>query len=59
VITVPDADAFMAALCRLREELGFKILKVSTEAPSIEEVFIELTGKVPEEGACGCGRCPL
>lgn len=55
VITVPDADAFMAELCKLREELGFKVLKVSTEAPSIEEVFIELTTEVPKGGACGCG----
>ncbi|ASJ03459.1 multidrug ABC transporter ATP-binding protein [Thermococcus profundus] len=59
VFTVQDADAFMAELCRLKNQLGFRILKVSTEAPSIEDVFIELTVGGSEGKACGCGGCPL
>lgn len=58
ILTVQDVDGFIGELCRLKNQLGFRILKVSTEAPSVEDVFIELTVEGFEGKACGCGGCP-
>ena len=58
VFLIGDVDEFIEEICRLRRTLGFKVLKLSTEAPGIEEVFIELTGN-DRERPCHCGGCPL
>jgi len=54
-VSVDDADDFLSLLFELRQDLGFKITYLSTELPSIEEVFMELTGEEP----CPCGGCPI
>ncbi len=54
-VVVDDADDFLEFLFELRKELGFRITYLSTELPSIEDVFMEFT----EEKPCPCGGCPL
>ena len=54
-VVVEDADEFLEFLFGLKESLGFRIEYLSTELPSIEDVFMELTG----ENRCPCGGCPL
>jgi ABC-2 type transport system ATP-binding protein len=59
LLKVDDVDAFMERLMELKRELGLRIIRVSTELPSIEEVFIELTGEGERGQGCACGGCPL
>jgi len=59
VLKVEDVDAFMDELEDLKRKLGFRVLHISTELPSIEEVFLELTEEEGGEGGCACGGCPL
>ena len=54
-VVVDDADDFLEFLFELRKELGFRVTYLSTELPSIEDVFMEFT----EEKPCPCGGCPL
>ncbi|ASJ00752.1 ABC transporter ATP-binding protein [Thermococcus gorgonarius] len=60
VVTVEDPDAFLEEFWELKRELGFRILHLSTELPSIEEVFLQLTDNNEDrEKPCACGGCPL
>ncbi len=59
LLKVEDVDAFMDELEELKRELGFRVLHISTELPSIEEVFLELTKEENGEKGCACGGCPL
>lgn len=60
VVTVEDPDAFLEEFWELKRELGFKVLHLSTELPSIEEVFLQLTDSNEDlERPCACGGCPL
>ena len=59
VLKVEDVDAFMDELEDLKRKLGFRVLHISTELPSIEEVFLELTEEENSEKGCACGGCPL
>ena len=59
VLKAEDVDAFMDKLEDLKRKLGFRVLHISTELPSIEEVFLELTEEEGGEGGCACGGCPL
>ncbi|ASJ09062.1 multidrug ABC transporter ATP-binding protein [Thermococcus siculi] len=60
VVVVEDPDAFLDEFWRLKGELGFKVLHLSTELPSIEEVFLQLTeSNEDRERPCACGGCPL
>ncbi len=54
-VLVDDVDDFLYHLFELRKTLGFKVTYLSTELPSIEDVFMELT----EESPCPCGGCPI
>ncbi|ACS33989.1 ABC transporter ATP-binding protein [Thermococcus gammatolerans] len=54
-----DVDEFMEKLLKLKGELGFKLLHVSTELPTIEEIFLELTEEVENGGTKSCGGCPV
>jgi len=53
-----EVDEFMERLSELKGKLGFKLLHVSTELPTIEEVFLELTEERESEER-PCGGCPL
>jgi len=55
VVTVEDVDEFLEELFDLKMRLGFKVKRISTELPTIEDVFVELT----ERNGCSCGGCPL
>ena len=59
VLKVGDVDAFMEELRGIKERLGFRIIHLSTELPSIEDVFLELTEEEGEEKGCACGGCPI
>lgn len=60
VVTVDDPDAFLEAFWGMKAELGFRVLHISTELPSIEEVFLQLTESDEDGGSsCTCGGCPL
>ena len=54
-VLVDDVDDFLDHLFELRKTLGFRVTYLSTELPSIEDVFMELT----EESPCPCGGCPI
>ncbi|ASJ04460.1 MULTISPECIES: ABC transporter ATP-binding protein [Thermococcus] len=60
VVTVDDPDGFLEDFLRIKEEVGFAVRHLSTELPSIEEVFLELTDD-NEERVCPatCGGCPI
>ena len=53
VLEVENPDEFIEFLFSIKAELGFRIEHICTELPSIEDVFVELTG------SCPCGGCPL
>ncbi|WP_297438380.1 ABC transporter ATP-binding protein [Thermococcus sp.] len=59
VLKVDDIDAFMEELAGIKGKLGFRIVHLSTELPSIEDVFLELTEEEGEERGCACGGCPI
>ncbi|CAD5244077.1 ABC-type multidrug transport system, ATPase component [Thermococcus camini] len=60
VVTVDDTDRFLDEFWQWKEELGFRVLHLSTELPSIEEVFLQLTeSNEDRERPCTCGGCPL
>jgi ABC-2 type transport system ATP-binding protein len=60
VVTVDDPDGFLEDFLRIKGEVGFAVRHLSTELPSIEEVFLELTDD-NEERVCPatCGGCPI
>ncbi len=60
VVTVENPDEFFEELWELKRQLGFVIIHISTELPSIEEVFLELT-ESNEDRICPvtCGGCPI
>jgi len=60
VVMVEDPDTFLEEFWGLKRELGFRVLHLSTELPSIEEVFLQLTDSNEDgERPCACGGCPL
>ncbi len=61
VVETGDVDGFLEELHELKGELGFKILHMETQLPSIEEVFLELTDESEEPRTCAvsCGGCPI
>jgi len=58
LLHVDDVSEFIEFICSLKERLGFRVNHISTELPSVEDVFIELTSG-EEERPCACGGCPL
>ncbi|ASJ10034.1 multidrug ABC transporter ATP-binding protein [Thermococcus sp. P6] len=61
LIETGDVDGFLDELHELKGELGFKILHLETQLPSIEEVFLRLTDESNESPTCrtSCGGCPI
>ncbi len=59
VIDVDDVDSFLEEFAGLKTSLGFRVLHISTELPSIEDVFLELTSEGSSEKPSLCGGCPL
>ncbi|NJE10148.1 ABC transporter ATP-binding protein [Thermococcus sp. MAR1] len=60
MVTVDDPDKFLGEFWDIKDDLGVVVRHVSTELPSIEEVFLELTDE-NEERICPatCGGCPI
>lgn len=60
VVTVKDPDEFLEEFWKVKESLGLTVRHISTELPSIEEVFLELT-ESNEDKTCpvSCGGCPI
>ncbi len=60
-VEVEDVDSFLEEFYSLREELGFRVLHMETQLPSIEDVFLELTEESEEPQTCAvsCGGCPI
>lgn len=56
-----DVNAFMDEFLSIRQETGFRIDHISTELPSIEEVFLELTEEKEGDATpeASCGGCPI
>ena len=60
VFETEDVDSFLEELFELRNRFHFHIRDISTELPSIEEVFLELTEEeTPMKCAASCGGCPI